>query len=94
MLESIVEKIPAPSGSADEPLKCLIFDSLYDSYKGVIVFLRVFDGSVKSGDKVRFMAPGRMKRWSKWAISAPAVSSPAMSFLPVWWAILRHPSRM
>jgi len=58
VLESIVEKIPAPSGSADEPLKCLIFDSLYDSYKGVIVFLRVFDGSVKSGDKVRFMASG------------------------------------
>ena len=58
VLESIVNKIPAPEGSADEPLKCLIFDSLYDSYKGVIVFMRIFDGSVKPGDKVRFMANG------------------------------------
>ncbi|MBQ9360626.1 MAG: translation elongation factor 4 [Lachnospiraceae bacterium] len=58
VLESIVNKIPAPEGSADEPLKCLIFDSLYDSYKGVIVFMRIFDGSVKPGDKIRFMANG------------------------------------
>ena len=43
VLEQIVEKIPAPSGSVDEPLKALIFDSIYDSYKGVIVFIRVMD---------------------------------------------------
>ncbi|MBQ7584494.1 MAG: translation elongation factor 4 [Lachnospiraceae bacterium] len=58
VLESIVHKIPAPSGSADDPLKCLIFDSLYDPYKGVIVFMRVFDGKVKPGDRIRFMANG------------------------------------
>lgn len=58
VLESIVNKIPAPKGSADKPLKCLIFDSLYDSYKGVIVFMRIFDGLVKPGDKIRFMANG------------------------------------
>ena len=58
VLESIVHKIPAPGGSPDEPLKCLIFDSLYDSYKGVIVFMRIFDGRIRCGDRIRFMANG------------------------------------
>ena len=56
VLEEIVHRVPAPEGSPDKPLKCLIFDSLYDPYKGVIVFIRVFDGTLKAGDKVRFMA--------------------------------------
>ena len=47
VLDAIVEDIPAPSGSEDKPLKALIFDSYYDSYKGVICFIRVFDGKVK-----------------------------------------------
>ncbi|MCR4590842.1 MAG: translation elongation factor 4 [Lachnospiraceae bacterium] len=59
VLEDIVHKIPAPKGDPEKPLKALIFDSLYDSYKGIIVFLRVMDGSVRKGDKVRFMATGR-----------------------------------
>lgn len=59
VLEEIVNRFPAPKGSCDAPLKCLIFDSLYDSYKGVIVFLRVFDGSVKTGDRIHFMATGK-----------------------------------
>ncbi len=58
VLENIVHKIPAPKGEAGSPLKCLIFDSLYDSYKGVIVFIRVFDGCIKTGDRIRFMANG------------------------------------
>jgi GTP-binding protein LepA len=58
VLEAIVHKIPAPGGNRDNPLQCLIFDSLYDSYKGVIVFVRVFEGTVKKGTKIRFMATG------------------------------------
>ncbi len=58
VLEEIVQKVPAPDGDVNAPLRCLIFDSVYDSYKGVIVFLRVFDGRVKVGDAVRFMATG------------------------------------
>ena len=58
VLEEIVHKIPAPSGDVNKPLKALIFDSLYDPYRGVIVFMRVMDGSIKKGDKVRFMATG------------------------------------
>ncbi|MBR1914719.1 MAG: translation elongation factor 4 [Lachnospiraceae bacterium] len=58
VLETIVEKIPAPGGSSEASLKCLIFDSLYDPYKGVIVFMRVFDGTMRPGDRIRFMANG------------------------------------
>lgn len=58
VLEQIVTKIPAPSGDFDAPLKALIFDSLYDAYKGVIVFCRVFDGVVKKGSKIRMIATG------------------------------------
>ena len=58
VLEAVVEKIPAPDGDPDAPLKALIFDSLYDSYRGVIVFLRVRDGRLAKGTKVRMMASG------------------------------------
>ena len=58
VLEQIVEKIPAPEGDSEKPLKALIFDSLYDSYKGVIVFIRIFDGSIKKGTQMLMMATG------------------------------------
>ncbi len=58
VLEAIVEKIPAPAGDAQAPLQALIFDSKYDSYKGVIVFCRIMDGSVRTGTKIRMMATG------------------------------------
>lgn len=58
VLEAIVEKIPAPSGNAQNPLKALIFDSIYDSYKGVIVFCRIMEGTVKKGTRIRMMATG------------------------------------
>lgn len=58
VLEAIVHKLPAPTGDADAPLKALIFDSIYDSYKGVIVFCRIMEGTVKKGTKIRMMATG------------------------------------
>ena len=58
VLEQIVKKIPAPSGDVDKPLKALIFDSLYDAYKGVIIFCRIFDGCVKKGDEIKMLATG------------------------------------
>ncbi len=58
VLEQIVTKIPAPQGDVEAPLKALIFDSIYDAYKGVIVFCRVMDGRVKKGTQIRMMATG------------------------------------
>ena len=58
VLEQIVHKIPAPDGDADKPLSALIFDSIYDSYKGVIIFCRLMDGTVKRGTNIRMMATG------------------------------------
>ncbi len=55
----ITELLPPPEGDENAPLKALIFDSIYDSYKGVIVFMRVFDGMLKKGDRIRFMATGK-----------------------------------
>lgn len=58
VLETIVKKIPAPKGNPDAPLQALIFDSLYDSYKGVIIFCRIKEGTVRKGTPIRMMATG------------------------------------
>ncbi len=58
VLEKIVTDIPEPKGNFDKPLKALIFDSYYDSYKGVIIYIRVFDGKVKIGDTIKLFATG------------------------------------
>ena len=55
-MEAIVARIPAPKGDSEGKLKALIFDSVYDPYRGVIVYVRVFDGKVKAGDVIRMMA--------------------------------------
>ncbi|MBC2386686.1 translation elongation factor 4 [Listeria booriae] len=59
ILEQVVAKIPAPTGDIDAPLKALIFDSVFDAYRGVIANIRIMEGSVKAGDKIRMMANGR-----------------------------------
>lgn len=59
VLERVITDIPAPSGDVYAPLKALIFDSVYDQYRGVIVLMRVFDGSIRKGSKVKMMATGK-----------------------------------
>ncbi|MBR2547443.1 MAG: translation elongation factor 4 [Eubacterium sp.] len=71
LLEAIVHTIPAPSGDTDKPLKALIFDSKYDNYKGVVIFVRVFDGSVKVGDTMKLMASGKAYEVTEVGVMAP-----------------------
>lgn len=59
VLERIITDIPAPAGDANAPLKALVFDSVYDQYRGVIVLMRVFDGSIRKGSRVKMMATGK-----------------------------------
>ncbi len=59
VLDAIIDEIPAPSGDAKGPLKALIFDSIYDSYRGVVCYVRIFDGKVKAGDRIKMWATGK-----------------------------------
>lgn len=59
ILEQVVQKVPAPTGNPDNPLKALIFDSHYDPYKGVIVYVRVVDGSIRAGSKIKMMGTNK-----------------------------------
>ena len=58
VLDAVVDKIPAPTGEADYPTRALIFDSYYDDYRGVILYVRVVDGRIKKGESIRMMATG------------------------------------
>ena len=76
ILEAIVKKIPPPKGSVDKPLQALIFDSLYDSYKGAIPFIRVVEGSIKKGMEIQMMATNK-----KFEITEVGVFTPAMRII-------------
>ena len=71
ILEAIVEKVPPPQDTVDQPLRALIFDSYYDAYRGVIVYFRVMDGALKKGDRVRFMASTKEYQIDELGILSP-----------------------
>ncbi len=73
ILEAIVKKIPSPLGDDDKPLKALIFDSWFDNYQGVIVLVRVFDGKVAVGKKIKLMATGKVSEVSQVGIFSPKI---------------------
>ncbi|WP_024855785.1 hypothetical protein [Levilactobacillus brevis] len=70
-MEQIVTKIPAPAGDLAAPLKALVFDSVYDDYRGVVLSIRLFEGTVKPGDKIRLMNSG-----SEYEVTEVGVNSP------------------
>lgn len=71
LLEHIVKDLPSPSGDPDKPLKALIFDSKFDSYRGVIVLIRVFDGTIKVGQQIQFMQNGKTYQVTELGIRTP-----------------------
>ncbi|KRM76572.1 translation elongation factor 4 [Secundilactobacillus collinoides] len=71
LLEQIVHKVPAPSGDLTAPLRALVFDSIYDDYRGVVLSVRVFEGTVKPGDKIKLMNSG-----SEYEVTEVGVNSP------------------
>ena len=88
VLEAIVEKIPAPEGDSNAPLQALIFDSLYDAYKGVIIFCRIKEGTVKPGMNIKMMATGQQPMLLKLVILVQVSLFHVMNFLQVWLDIL------
>jgi len=71
ILEAIVQKVPPPADTVDKPLRALIFDSYYDSYRGVIVYFRVMDGRIAKGDRVKLMASGKEYEIDELGVLAP-----------------------
>ena len=75
ILEAVVQRIPAPAGDRRAPLKALIFDSKYDSYRGVVVYVRVFDGGIRAGQRIRMMAAGGEHTVDEVGVFRPAMAS-------------------
>lgn len=75
ILEAIVRKIPPPSGSEERPLKALIFDSWFDNYQGVIVLVRLFDGKIRKGTKIRLMSSGKEFEVSEVGVFTPKMKT-------------------
>ena len=82
VLEAVVKRLPAPQGSIENPLQALVFDSLYDSYRGVIIFCRIKEGSVKKGSNIRFMATGAEFIVTEVGTFAPGQFIPAEELTP------------
>ncbi|MBE8955529.1 MAG: elongation factor 4 [Quinella sp. 2Q5] len=74
ILEAIVEKIPPPEGDADAPLQALIFDSYFDSYKGAVAHVRIFDGTVRKGDRLKLLATGKEFDATEIGIFSPSMT--------------------
>lgn len=71
LIETIIKKVPAPNGNPKAPLRALVFDSYFDSYKGVVTLIRIKDGSLKVGDKIKFMATGAIHEITEVGFSSP-----------------------
>ena len=93
VLERIVQDIPAPTGDDDLPLRALVFDSIYDSYRGVIVYVRLMDGSIRAGDTMRFMSTGAEFTVVEVGYMRATAMEPPSASVREKSAILPHPSK-
>ncbi|MCI1856582.1 MAG: translation elongation factor 4 [Sporolactobacillus sp.] len=75
ILDRIIHRIPAPKGDANAPLRALIFDSLYDDYRGVVVYVRVIDGTIRVGDRIQLMASGKTFEVTEVGVSTPKIET-------------------
>jgi len=75
VLDAIIEQIPPPQGDEDKPLRALIFDSVYDNYKGVIAYIRVMEGKIAVGDEIRMMATGKVFEVTEVGVMTPALKA-------------------
>ncbi|MCI1881552.1 MAG: translation elongation factor 4 [Sporolactobacillus sp.] len=75
ILDRIIHRIPAPKGDANAPLRALIFDSLYDDYRGVVVYVRVIDGTIRIGDRIQLMASGKTFEVTEVGVSTPKIET-------------------
>ena len=71
LLDSIIEKVPSPKGDINKPLRALIFDSIFDSYRGVVVLIRVVDGKIKLGDRIKFMSTNSIYEITEIGVNTP-----------------------
>lgn len=94
VLEQVITNIPAPSGDEDKPFKALIFDSLYDAYKGVIIFCRIFDGSARKGDEILMMATGAKADIVETGILVQGSLYQQKNFLQEWLVTLQQALKM
>jgi len=87
ILEAIVERIPPPKGDPKAPLKALIFDSVYDKYQGVVPYVRVFEGTVRPGDKIRVWSTGKEYEVTRVGVFRPGAieDTEALSVGEVGW---------
>jgi len=74
ILEAVVKRVPHPKGKEDKPLAALIFDSIYDSYRGVVVYFRIFDGRMSVGDRIQMMATGQEYEITELGVFAPRMT--------------------
>ena len=92
VLEAVVHRLPPPTGDAEAPLQALIFDSWFDSYRGVIVLTRVINGRLKRGEKIRLMSNGRSFEVESIGVQTPKPVA-VQEFRPARWAFSSPPSR-
>ncbi|MDP3063301.1 MAG: translation elongation factor 4, partial [Chloroflexota bacterium] len=96
LLEAVVDRIPAPKGDAQRPLRALVFDSVYNSYKGIVAYVRVFEGSIKSGETIHLMSTGfstdalEVGQFAPLSVAVPGLSAGQVGYIATGFKDVRQ----